>query len=272
MIRRDNHSGLLSRWRLDDPCKKLSQRIVDDYKARGELPRPRAALTNGGVSAYGSGLRGRGPAAVLNNFLTDAKPGTYVGIQAYVQPTSVTDKSLLELRERIRDDFRLATTVGYGPRFLHSTGQLHKGGGPGRGSFVQITADEGNVEVPIPDELGSKKSSSSFGILMKAQYLGDSQALSDADQRVMRIHVKGDLKRALDRLSAALLESSGAASRTTRDTRRYRPEDYERRGRPERRSRPVLRVVNHAHSKARPVVASGAHRRSASNRRRTTGA
>jgi hypothetical protein len=123
--------------------------------------------------------------------LAQAKPGDYVALQAYVQPTSETDAALLSLRTRIRDTQGLATTVGYGPRFLHSTGQLHKGD-RGNGLFIQFTSDPPR-DVGIPDEAGKPDSSMTFGLLKMAQVLGDKQALEDGGRRVIRFHLGSDV-------------------------------------------------------------------------------
>jgi hypothetical protein len=92
--------------------------------------------------------------------------------------------------------------VGYGPRFLHSTGQLHKGDA-GRGLFVQFTADDAH-DVPIPDEAGAPGSSITFGVLKAAQAAGDRQALLNAGRRVIRFHLGADASGGLTRLTTAL--------------------------------------------------------------------
>ena len=96
----------------------------------------------------------------------------------------------------------MATTVGYGPRFLHSTGQLHKGDA-GHGLFIQFTADDPR-DAAIPDEVGSQDSSISFGVLKMAQVLGDRQALLDAGRRVIRFHLGDDVVGGLKRLTEAM--------------------------------------------------------------------
>jgi hypothetical protein len=96
----------------------------------------------------------------------------------------------------------MATTMGYGPRFLHSTGQLHKGDG-GQGMFVQVTADSVR-DVPIPDAAGSDGSSMGFGVLKMAQALGDRQALMDAGRHVIRFHLERDVLKGLKRLAEAV--------------------------------------------------------------------
>ena len=187
-----------------ESAKILVRKMIADYKVQRRLPGLIAALTTEDITVYGD-LAGNSPDVMLTNFLTGAKPGAYIAIQAYVQPTDSTDRSLLELREWLMERFKLATTVGYGPRFLHSTGQLHKGDA-GRGLFLQITSDD-KVDLPVPDELGSSKSSVSFGVLKEAEALGDRQALLDAGRKVIRFHIRGDVPDALNRLTAALRDT-----------------------------------------------------------------
>ena len=96
----------------------------------------------------------------------------------------------------------LATTLGIGPRFLHSTGQLHKGDG-GHGLFLQLTAGA-RADAPIPDEAGAPSSGMGFGVLIQAQASGDRQALIDAERKVLRIHLGSDTGRGLEQLLQAL--------------------------------------------------------------------
>jgi hypothetical protein len=138
----------------------------------------------------------------LRAFLKQTKKGDYISLQAYLQSGPDIDWALLELRTKLRAYTRLATTAGYGPRFLHSTGQLHKGDG-GKGVFIQLTSDSPE-DVPIPDEAGSPQSSITFGVLKAAQAMGDRQALLDADRRVLRFHLSQDPTGDLEKLIAAL--------------------------------------------------------------------
>jgi hypothetical protein len=112
------------------------------------------------------------------------------------------DAALQTLRTLIRDQLRLATTVGYGPRFLHSTGQLHKGDA-GNGLFIQFTADHAR-DVPVPNTAGSSDSAISFGVLEMAQALGDKQALEQAGRRVVRFHLGENVSGGLSILADAL--------------------------------------------------------------------
>ncbi len=137
-------------------------------------------------------------ADVLHNFLTQAKPGDYVAIHAYLPRNPQNEHALQRLREFIRQQTRLATTVGYGPRFLHSTGQLHKGDA-GRGLFIQLLADP-QQDLPIPDAAGAMTGTLTFGVLKAAQALGDAQALLDAGRRVIRFHLGPDPVKGIEQL------------------------------------------------------------------------
>lgn len=133
---------------------------------------------------------------VLTGLLAHVRPGDYVALQAYLSPTEANHTALQELRVAIRDRFRVATTLGFGPRFLHSTGQLHKGGPP-TGVFLQLTADPPR-DVPIPG------AAYSFAVLWRAQALGDLEALRRRGRRVARAHLGGDPVAALRQLAAAV--------------------------------------------------------------------
>ena len=132
----------------------------------------------------------------LAAFLGQARPGDYVALLAYLEPSS-EHKTLVEsLRLRLRDALRLATTVGFGPRYLHSTGQLHKGGAA-NGLFIQITAEDAE-DLPVPGEPYS------FSVLKQAQALGDLQSLQSKNRRVARFHLGKSVENGLRRLSSAV--------------------------------------------------------------------
>jgi glucose-6-phosphate isomerase len=166
-----------------EAAKVRARRAVAAYAAEGALPGDGAASPGGGR---------------LKVFLAGAQAGDYVALQAYLQPSKESDAALRVLRVLLRDQLKLATTVGYGPRFLHSTGQLHKGDA-GNGLFVQLTADS-LEDVAIPDEAGSDSSSISFGLLKMAQALGDKQALQAAGRRTIRFHLGDDVAAGLKAL------------------------------------------------------------------------
>ena len=170
-----------------EAAKTLAREMVAVYTETGHLPEAASApLTQ----------------EQLLSFLDQARPGDYIALHAYVQPTPEKEIALSVLRTRLRNRYRLATTIGYGPRFLHSTGQLHKGDA-GNGLFIQLT-DDTSTDVPIPDEAGSPTWSISFGVLEEAQAQGDQQALLAANRRVIRFHLGTDVVDNLNRMTEML--------------------------------------------------------------------
>ncbi len=134
--------------------------------------------------------------AALAAHLAGIRPGDYVALMAFLPPSPAADAVLRRIRIALRDTFRVATTVGYGPRFLHSTGQLHKGGPP-TGLFLQLTADPvEDLEIPGRDY--------SFGVLEAAQAQGDLLALRAKGRRVLRLHLGADHLAGLERLERAM--------------------------------------------------------------------
>jgi transaldolase/glucose-6-phosphate isomerase len=115
----------------------------------------------------------------LDQLLSRAEPGDYLAIHAYIPRNQENIRRLHEIRMRLRDRLRIATTVGFGPRFLHSTGQLHKGG-PNTGLFVQVV-DPPQSDLAIPGQAYS------FGHLIAAQASGDLIALRARERRVARV-------------------------------------------------------------------------------------
>jgi transaldolase/glucose-6-phosphate isomerase len=132
----------------------------------------------------------------LEDILGSAVPGDYVCIQAYIAPTPGSEKALQAIRRSIKDYTRIPTTVGFGPRFLHSTGQLHKGG-PNTGIFIQLVDQPArDIEVPETDF--------TFGRLISAQALGDHMALTGRQRRLVRIDLGRDALSGLKKLAAAV--------------------------------------------------------------------
>jgi len=172
-----------------EAAKKQARRMVDRYKEQGELPEGELAPLD---------------ARALVAFLDQASPGDYIALQAYVPPTALTDAALTGLRIRLRDALQLATTTGYGPRYLHSIGQLYKGDA-GNGLFIQFVADTSR-DLPIPEEPESWQSTITFGVLETAQALGDYRALLDAGRRVIRFDLGGDVVEGLEQLARGLAQ------------------------------------------------------------------
>jgi transaldolase / glucose-6-phosphate isomerase len=128
--------------------------------------------------------------------LASAGPGDYLAFCAYFLRTPARDAALTRLRVACRDRSKNATTLGYGPRFLHSTGQLHKGG-PNTGVFLQLTSDAA-ADLPIPGE------GYSFATLRNAQALGDLQVLRRRGRRALRVHLGADADAGLKLLAEAM--------------------------------------------------------------------
>ena len=120
----------------------------------------------------------------LPELLEQAAPGDYLAVMAFIEQTGETDALLSQLRRRVAEKMGIATTLGYGPRFLHSTGQLHKGG-PGSGLFLQLTSDRED-DLPIPGETYG------FRALAQAQALGDLEALESLGRRTARVNLGAD--------------------------------------------------------------------------------
>ena len=128
--------------------------------------------------------------------IASVKPGDYVDFAAFIQQTPQRDEALQAMRVIVRDATKAATTLGYGPRFLHSTGQLHKGG-PNTGVFVQLVGGD-RIALAIPGQPFD------FGTLKNAQALGDYQSLQAHGRRVLRIDVGDDIDAGLAALARAL--------------------------------------------------------------------
>jgi glucose-6-phosphate isomerase/transaldolase/glucose-6-phosphate isomerase len=185
-----------------EATKKYSRAAVQEYLRSGLLETTSPLLDDHGVAVYGD-LKAATLRDALISFLAKARGDSYVGFQAYLPCFPAIQEALNPLRLLVRDRYRVATTLGFGPRFLHSTGQLHKGDA-GRGLFIQITCDDPE-DLGIPDEPGSAASSMSFGVLKAAQAVGDAAALRAAGRPVMKLHIGGpDMAAAIQRITANL--------------------------------------------------------------------
>ena len=184
-----------------EAAKKYAHRMIAQYKEKKVLPLSKAALTTDQCDVYGTS-NGSTPVDALKNFLGQARAFDYVCFQVFLSPTPKVDEALRKLRETIFVKYGFAVTMGYGPCYLHSTGQLHKGDS-GNGLFIQLTADE-LIDVDIPDRFGADDSTLTFGTLKAAQAQGDWQALTDARRRVIRFHFKTTPAAGLKNLSGLL--------------------------------------------------------------------
>ena len=132
----------------------------------------------------------------MKEFVSQSKEGDYFAIQAFLPYSDIIESSINNLKRVLRDKFYLAVTSGYGPRFLHSTGQLHKGDG-NKGLFIQFTSDSVN-DLDVPGK------GYSFGTLITAQAQGDLKALRNSGRRVISIHLSGTLNDQIDYLTSLL--------------------------------------------------------------------
>lgn len=168
-------------------AKDRTVRKMAEYTANGHFDEGRPLWTGQGAKVYGVGFPGLEQASGLQeltaSFLSQVKPGDYVAINAYVPRNPVNTQLLQSLRAAIQTWTGAATTLGFGPRFLHSTGQLHKGG-PDCGVFLQIT-QETPADLDIPGQ------GISFATLERGQALGDLEALMARGRRVIRVHLEG---------------------------------------------------------------------------------
>jgi hypothetical protein len=141
----------------------------------------------------------------LKRHLARRRPDAYMAIQAFIAPAPERDAAFARIRSLLRDRTGRATTAGYGPRFLHSTGQLHKGGAP-IGWFLQLTSDH-------PEDRDIPDWPYTFGQLIDAQAAGDFRAIESHDLPILRVHLGADLDAglaALERALAAALDSTEA--------------------------------------------------------------
>jgi transaldolase/glucose-6-phosphate isomerase len=182
-----------------EAAKVKARELMAAYQKSGTLPGDTPVLVENGLEVYGRALRNVGSLRdSLDSFLNQAEPGDYLGLMAYIPATPEGDALLNRIRLVVRARLKLATTVGYGPRFLHSTGQLHKGDG-NKGLFLQITHTPA-ADAAVPGEPYT------FGILIAAQAMGDCQALVESGRRLMRIHLTGDVLAGLRQVEQALIK------------------------------------------------------------------
>jgi glucose-6-phosphate isomerase/transaldolase/glucose-6-phosphate isomerase len=151
-------------------AKDMTENVLGQFENSGKLPNMEDS-------------------AALDKLLSQAGPGDYLAIMAYIRQTPAIDQALDALRRRVMEKYGIATTMGYGPRFLHSTGQLHKGG-PGSGLFLQLTGEHAQ-DLAIPD------APFTFGVLADGQAVGDLQALRASGRRAVRVDLGTDPESAI---------------------------------------------------------------------------
>ena len=158
-------------------AKDMTESVLAQYETSGKLPDMEEADS-------------------IGQLLAMAEPGDYLAIMAYVTQSPEVEQALDDLRRRVTEKYGIATTMGYGPRFLHSTGQLHKGG-PASGLFLQITAEHAQTLLIAGTPY-------SFGVLSDAQALGDLQALRASKRRATRVDAGPDPALAIINMTEAI--------------------------------------------------------------------
>ncbi len=168
--------------------KDRTKKKISIFEEKGALEEPEVIWERGGTKVFGFNFEGLSNCEtvgeVIESFIELAREGDYIALNAYLPRNEETTEKLQVLRKHILQETGKATTLGFGPRFLHSTGQLHKGGA-NNGLFIQITQDD-KEDIPIPGKAYS------FGTLAKAQAQGDLEALLARRRRAIRIHLAGD--------------------------------------------------------------------------------
>jgi len=188
-----------------EASKEATRELTGEYERTGELPAEEPVLSEDGLALFADARnRAELDAAesveeALRTHLGRAGAGDYVALLAYVPRTPEHEAALADMRRAVRDRARVATVDGFGPRFLHSTGQAYKGG-PSSGVFLQITADH-------PDDVAVPGASYTFGVVEDAQARGDLAVLEERGRRAARVHLT-DLDSGLETLRRVIVETA----------------------------------------------------------------
>ncbi|MGA2811666.1 MAG: bifunctional transaldolase/phosoglucose isomerase [Candidatus Acidiferrum sp.] len=187
-----------------EASKIETKKLTSEYEAKGSLPAETPFFEGDGLKLYAddknaAALKGASLVEVLKKHLDRIKAGDYFGVLGYLPMNDANDKTMQSLRMAVRDKKKVATVLGFGPRFLHSTGQAYKGG-PNSGVFLQITHDHAK-DIPVPDQKYT------FGVVQAAQARGDFAVLSERGRRALRVHLGPDVNAGLSKLAAAVKQA-----------------------------------------------------------------
>jgi transaldolase/glucose-6-phosphate isomerase len=172
--------------------KDDTDRLLKIVREEGSLPSKKPVLEEDNLRFFAEGAPGSAE-KLLHSFFDQARPGDYIAIQAYLTEEPQTKRLLQQLRTALQKRYKRATTIGFGPRFLHSTGQYHKGG-PNTGLFIQLTADD-KAKVDVPG------TNYSFGVFKHAQAEGDLEVLQHHDRRIIRVDLDSKIHEGIARLT-----------------------------------------------------------------------
>jgi transaldolase/glucose-6-phosphate isomerase len=184
-----------------EASKVVTRQLTTGFEQTGSLPAEQPIVDQDGIklftdAANATALQQHGAKTVgdlIRAHLDRVKQGDYFGLLAYIPMFPEYEEKLQAIRKHILETKRVATVLGFGPRFLHSTGQAYKGG-PNSGVFVQITCDEAQ-DLPVPQQKYT------FGVVKAAQARGDFQVLADRHRRALRVHLGKDVGKGLDQLA-----------------------------------------------------------------------
>ena len=188
-----------------EASKVATRALTSEYEKKGSLPAEKPIVDDRGIKLFSDeknaadlakGASEKSLVGYLEAHLNRIHAGDYFAVLGYIQMNAEHEQSLQAVRHAVRDKKHVATCLGFGPRFLHSTGQAYKGG-PNSGVFLQITCDDA-IELPVP---GQKYT---FGAVKAAQARGDFQVLAERGRRALRVHLGKDLKSGLATLQAAV--------------------------------------------------------------------
>jgi transaldolase/glucose-6-phosphate isomerase len=192
-----------------EASKIVTRQLTEAYEKSGKLPEEAPIFEEGGIKLFTDERNATNLAKLVGNdrsltgflraHLNQLGAGDYLGLLGYIQMNAEHEEQLQLIRHSVRNSKHVATCLGFGPRFLHSTGQAYKGG-PNTGVFLQITCDDAN-DLPVPDQKYT------FGTVKAAQARGDFQVLADRKRRALRVHLPKDVNAGLEKLKQAVADA-----------------------------------------------------------------
>ncbi len=183
-----------------ESAKISARKMVAEYYEKGELPKLDINFEEQNIRLIGNTDSANLKDAFDDFFLqlNQVNPKGYISLQAYTDPYGIMNDKLISLSKKLETKYKAPATIGFGPRFLHSTGQLHKGDS-GNGLFIQFI-DQQKVNADIPDNAKSDESTMSFGVLVKAQAMGDREALVNSGRKVFTLQFNDSIENSMDYL------------------------------------------------------------------------
>ncbi len=192
-----------------EASKNETRKLTSEYEKSGSLPPESPILEDGGIKVFtdeknAAALKqaagdDKSVVGCLRAHLSRIGAGDYFAILGYIEMNGAHEKQLQSIRHAVREKKHVATCLGFGPRFLHSTGQAYKGG-PNSGVFLQITCDDA-ADLPVPQQKFT------FGVVKAAQARGDFQVLADRNRRALRVHLGSDVAAGLTALQRAIQQA-----------------------------------------------------------------